>query len=88
MTTVAATLVPEVAVERETLAQRMHDGYLEAALFSLEQLEGAAREADLLDARGSVLNYERVAAIRDTLKVDAERYEGMAQLLRDKELAK
>lgn len=90
MTVVAAPLPEVVPVKRRQLplAQRVHDSYLRAALVSLEQLAGVAREASLLDARGSVVNYERTAARRDELRADVNRYKAMAQLLRDRGLAK
>ena len=90
MTATGAVLVPEDTPvkghEQVPLARRMRDGYLDAAMFDLVRLAEVTREAKLLHARGSMLNYGRAAVTRDELQGWVNRYKALAQLLLDEGL--
>jgi hypothetical protein len=85
MTAVAASEVLP-AREATSLARRMHGAYLEATLFTLVKLEEVTRETNLLDARGSVVAYERSARHQAELREWVDRYKTIVQLLEDEGL--
>lgn len=81
-------IVPEpVRVEDSpSFSKRVYQGYLEAALFTLDELEKVTREVDILDKRGSIAGHRRQVKRQTELRESADRYKTLAQLLQDGEL--
>lgn len=71
---------------RDTLAQKMHTGYLEGALHTLELLQAVERETQILDSRGAVKAHAQSYARQEELRGWLERFEALAKLLEDGEL--